>query len=169
MTTNVRRRRVLGYFAGGLAAGAGGLTWLRVSGYQVPADVAERLAVLAPWQYVVVEAFGRRVLAPRPIGIGSYTDEYLRGLAATDLRDVGRFIAYLEHLAPVVAGYARRFTALAPEAQDRVLGSLEESRIELLRAGFQALKAMAMMAYWRRSESWAEIGYGGPVIDWGAE
>lgn len=162
----VGRRRFLGWVAAGTVAVGTGLGLVRTSGYVVSADVKRQLDVLEPWQFVVVEAFGRRVLEPDPIGIGLYTDQYMRDLAASDRRDVGRFIAYLEHIAPLSSGHAHRFTKLSPEAQDHVIEAVETSSVELLRAGFQALKAMAMMAYWRRPESWKQIGYSGPVVNW---
>lgn len=163
----VGRRRFLAWLGGGTVVVGAGLGALRTSGYSVPAEVKQKLAALEPWQFVVVEAFGRRMLAPHPISIGLYTDQYMRDLAATDRRDVGRFIAYLEHVAPLASGHAHRFTNLPPDAQDRVLEAVETSSVNLLRAGFQALKAMAMMAYFRRPGSWQEIGYSGPVVDWG--
>ncbi len=163
----VGRRRFLGWFTAGTVAAGTGIGLVRTSGYVIAPDVARKLDALEPWQFVVVEAFGRRVLDPDPIGIGLYTDQYMRGLAASDRRDVGRFIAYVEHIAPLASGHVHRFTKLPPAAQDRVLQAVEQSSVDLLRAGFQALKAMAMMAYFRRPESWKQLGYAGPVVDWG--
>ncbi len=46
---------------------------------------------------------------------------------------------------------------------------LQQSKVDLLRAGFQALKALAMMAYYKQPPSWKAIGYAGPVVDWGKQ
>ena len=69
-------------------------------------------------------------------------------------------------MAPLGAGHLSRFTELSADAQDAVLSGLEASDIELLRAGFQALKALAMMALYRLPKSWPAIGYDGPVVKW---
>lgn len=163
------RRRFLGWLAAGAVLGGSGIAVLRTRGYSVPPEVASKLSVLAAWQYVVIAAFGERVLAPERVDVAGFADGYLVDLAAADRRDLLAFVAYLEHVAPLALGLTDRFSRLSPDAGDRVMSALETSSVELLRAGFQGLKALAMMALYRRPESWGALAYGGPVVRWQAE
>ena len=160
------RRRFLGWIAAGAVVGGASIAALRSTGYSIPREIAQKLVVLSPWQYVVIDAFGRRMLDPESADVAAFADGYFVGLADADRRDLLAFVAYVEHLAPLAAGHTKRFSSLGPDAQDEVLESLEQSSIDLLRGGFQALKAVAMMAYYRRPASWPALGYGGPVVLW---
>lgn len=160
------RRRFLGWIALGAVAGGAGIAAVRSSGYRLAPEVARRLVVLSPWHYLVIEAFGARVLDPERAPVADFADGYLVDLAANDRRDLLAFVAYVEHLAPLALGHTRRFTLLSEADQDRVLESLEQSSIDLLRGGFQALKSLCLMAHYRRPESWPALGYGGPVVRW---
>jgi hypothetical protein len=155
------RRQLAAASAAAVVLVATGLGALRASGYR--AVPAARLKTLTPWQYVVVEAVGARIVAPERLAVGPFIDDYCAGLYPEDLRDLKRFLAYVEHLAPLGAGHLRRFSSLGAAAQDQVLSSLETSAIDDLRAGFQALKALVLMDLYRRNESWAAIGYDGPA------
>jgi hypothetical protein len=163
------RRRFLGWLAAGAAIGGAGIALFRTRGYSVAPEVASKLAVLAPWQYVVIAAFGERAVAPEAVDVAGFADGYLVDLAPTDRRDLLAFVAYLEHVAPLGLGLTDRFSRLSPDEQLSVMSALETSSVELLRAGFQGLKALAMMALYRRPESWNALEYGGPVVRWQAE
>jgi len=163
----VDRRRFIGWVTAGVVAGGVGIGLVRSSGYHVKADVARKLQTLSPWHYVVIEAFGVRVLAPEQADVAGFADGFMVGLAADDRHDLLRFVAYLEHIAPLAAGHVSRFSGLGPVQQDDVLRSLEQSNVDLLRAGFQALEALSMMAYYKQPASWKAIGYDGPVVDRG--
>jgi hypothetical protein len=162
----IGRRKFIGWAAAGVVTGGVVVAAVRTSGYDVAPDVADKLRVFSAWQYAVMSAFARRVLAPEPVEVAGFIDGYLVGLPDPERRDLLRFVAYVEHVAPLATGRLRRFTSLDAEAQDAVLASLEASGIDLLRAGFQALKALSMMAYYRLPESWPALGYGGPVVAW---
>jgi hypothetical protein len=164
--TGIGRRRFFGWIAAGAVVAGGGLALIRASGYAVGGDVARQLKLLKPWQYVVVTAFGRRVLWPETADVGLFIDGYMVGLADKDRDDLLHFITYLEQIAPLADGHVSRFSSLGPETQDSVLASLERSPVHLLRAGFEALKAMTDMAYYRLPKSWPRIGYGGPIVVW---
>ncbi len=79
-------------------------------------------------------------------------------------RDLGRFLGYLEHLAPAAVGLGSRFSRLDAADQDRVLASLESSSSDLLRAGFEGLKSLVFMGYYRDPRTWSILGYDGPMV-----
>ncbi len=162
------RRRFLRIIGTATLAGAAGLALVRASGYEFPAEVRARLRVLSPWQWVVLSAVGDRLLDPERADVADFADEYLVDLAPQDRADLIKLIAVVEHVAPLQLGLLRRFSSLGPEDQDRVLVELEQSPLGLVRGGFQALKAIAMMALYRSPASWGAIGYDGPVVKWDA-
>ncbi len=142
---------------------AAGVAVLRSTGYELHPEVSARLRSMTAWQYVVMQAVGRRILDPERTDVAGFADDYLDGLPETDRTELFKLLALIEHIAPVGHGYARRFTDLYDTEQDHVLESLEQSQISALRAGFEALKAICMMAYYRLPESWGPLGYRGPV------
>jgi hypothetical protein len=157
----------VGWFASFAVLSGVSMAALRASGYRVSREVRERLSCLAPWQYVVMEAIGGRVLDPERASVGLFADEYIAKLPKADRDDLFGLLAYIEHIAPYGRGMSQRFSALSPSQQDRVLTHLEQSEIGLLRGGFQALKALCLMAYYRKDESFRALGYGGPAVKWG--
>lgn len=161
----ISRRRFSALLTAGAALGAtGGFAIWRGSTYPISDDIRRSLVVLAPWQFLVINAVGRRVLAPAVFDVGPFVDRTLSTLAADDLRDLLRFVGWIEHGAPLANGHLSRFTELPASVQDRVLAALETSRYGALRAGFVALKALCTMSYYRQPSSWKEIGYDGPIV-----
>jgi hypothetical protein len=166
------RRRLLGAAAAAAVLAGGALAVVRTRGYGVGPGV--RLTAMSPWQFVVVEHAARRIAAPDrddesipsadSLGVAAFVDTWLARLPARMRRDLGRFLAYLEHVAPLGVGFASRFTRLAPEAQDRVLASVERSSQDLLRAGFDGLKALIFIGYYRDAQTWGLLGYDGPLV-----
>jgi len=57
-----------------------------------------------------------------------------------------------------------RFTRLAPPAQDASLRGWSTSRLDVRRAGFQALRNLACLGYWSQPETWPLLGYRGPLL-----
>jgi hypothetical protein len=170
----VTRRKWLGslLIGGALAAASGAVAMVRTSSYEAPSVAATSLRVLAPWQFVVVRAVARRmvaadrgdVLSPDDAAVAEFIDGYLVEMHPSLRRDFLRLLGYTEHVAPLASGHLRRFTELAPRDQDDVLGALESSRFDQLRAGFQALKSIIVMGYYRDPRTFAILGYGGPFI-----
>ncbi|HEX9294429.1 MAG TPA: gluconate 2-dehydrogenase subunit 3 family protein [Polyangiaceae bacterium] len=159
---------------GGTVSVLGGTVALvRSCGYDVDAATEAKLRVLAPWQYVVVRDVARRMVAPDrsegvptpdEVGVAEFVDRYLMDLRPALRRDVLRMLRYLEQLAPLASGLVHRFTALSAPDQDRVLGALEASQTDLLRAGFQAMKGLVMMGYYRDPKTFSILGYRGPLL-----
>lgn len=164
----ISRRKFSVWLVAALVVGGSGLAAIRARGVSSPAAPNRRLRSLRPWQYAVAQAVGARIIAPESADVGGFVDGYLGDLPAADRRDLIRLLTYVEHVAPLLAGRLRRFTHLPAALQDRVLTSLESSSSDLLRAGFQALKALALMAFYRRENTWADLGYAGPVVRWEA-
>lgn len=167
------RRRVLqaGAWAT-LVLGGAAVATLRTRGYGVaPGQV---LLALEPWQFVVVQHAARRILAADredasiptadELDVAAFVDGWASELPRRTRRDLGRFLAYVEHVAPLRARRASRFTRLLPAEQDQVLASLEASSSDLLRAGFDGLRSLVFLAYYRDARTWEAIGYDGPLV-----
>ena len=164
----------MGAIGGALLVAASGVAVVRTRGYEVPKEVAERLRVLSPWQYVVLAAAARRVAAPDvedgsvpsadEVDVAGFVDRYLEQLPAPMRRDFLRLLAFVEHLAPLGQKLASRFSRLSPADQDRVLASLESSSEGLLRGGFDGLKSAIFMGYYRDPRTWKILGYAGPFV-----
>jgi hypothetical protein len=167
------RRRLLGTVAAALVLGGGAIALVRTRGYTLSGD--RKLAAFAPWQFVVVQHAARRIVAPDrtddasipradDLDVAGFVDAWVARLPDAVRRDLGHFLGYLEHLAPVGAGFASRFTRLAPAEQDRVLASLEASSADLLRAGFDGLRSLVFLGYYRDARTWKIVGYDGPLL-----
>lgn len=173
MALRLPRRKVLKAAAASavLAAVGGVVAVVRTRGYAVAPGT--RLTALTPSQWVVVQHLARRVCAadegPAPsaddVGVAAFVDGYVARMPARLRRDLGRFLLYVEQLAPVAIGMASRFTELAAREQDDVLASLEASSIELLRGGFESVKALLFMGYYRDPRTWSIVGYDGPLLE----
>jgi hypothetical protein len=146
---------------------------VRSRGYEVPEGVRFKLVGLEAWQYVVVQHLARRVCAadepgvvtPDETDVAGFVDGYVANMAPRMRRDLGRFLGVIEQLAPAGLAMTSRFTRLGPADQDRVLASLESSSSDLLRGGFEGLKALLFMGYYRDARTWRVIGYDGPRVD----
>lgn len=172
----VPRRHLLTGAAGAALAICGAAVAIavaRMRGYALPPGL--RPAVLAPWQVVVVQHAARRIAAPDreadasiptadDLDIATFVDGWMGRMPAGLRRDLGRFLVYLEHVAPIGIGLFERFTRLDPPEQDRVLASLERSSSDLLRAGFDGLRSLVLMGYYRAPQTWRLIGYDGPLV-----
>jgi hypothetical protein len=168
------RRRALGLLGGAALVGAGvAIATVRTSGYAIP--VGRRLVAFATWQFVVVQHAARRIAAPDDaadgavpgaddVDVAGFVDAWVARMDAGVRRDFGRFLAYLEHVAPLGFGFASRFTRLLPMAQDRVLRGVEASSNDLIRGGFEGLKSLVFMGYYRSARTWSIVGYDGPLV-----
>lgn len=123
-----------------------------------------------PWTTVVIEHLARRVCAadregvvtPDEVGVAPFVESYVATMPARLRRDFQRFLRFVEQVAPLGAGFASRFTKLVPAYQDEVLASLESHSNELIRGGFDAVKAALFMGYYRDPRTWSILGCDGP-------
>jgi hypothetical protein len=168
------RRKVLkaAIALGALGALGSAVGVVRGGGYDVRGEVRAKLRGLDPGQYVLVQHLARRVCAPDAPGVltpdeadvAGFVDGYVATMPTRMRRDLGRFFTLIEQLAPAGIGLWSRFTRLTPAEQDRVLESLERHSVELLRGGFEGLKALLFMGYWRDERTWSLLDYDGPTV-----
>jgi len=166
-----RRKWLIGSAIGVTAAALGAL---RGTGYSVPVGRERTLASFSGWQYVVVMHVARRITAPDALGaslptsdeldVSGFIDQRVTAMRPKVRGDLLSFIGIVEHVIPLRRGYARRFTNLGPEEQDDVLASLEASDSDLMRCGFEGLKALVFMGYYRDPRTWPVLGYEGPWV-----
>jgi hypothetical protein len=177
VTVKASRRKVLqATVAASVVLAVGStLAVLRTRGYDLAPERASKLVSLSPWQLVFVTHVARRIAAPdRPedpavpttdeVDVAGFIDGYVARMPAALRRDLFRAFVYVEHMAPLRLGLARRFTRLAPDDQDRVLAALESSGQDLLRGAFDGLKSLVFMGFYRDARTWKILGYEGPLI-----
>lgn len=167
-TQKVSRRKLL-MFGGGLAV-AGALGVVRSSGYVGPNGAAPVALSKAEWD--TVQALARRIAATDgpdapsadDVDVVGFVDGYIASMDAPVRKDLLQFLGYIEQVAPLSLGLFSRFTRLDPAQQDRVLAALESSSSDLFRGGFQGVKALMFMGYYRDPRTWKIIGYDGPQV-----
>lgn len=171
--TRISRRKLLrAGLAGGALLGLGGLLAWHTLGYEVPWAVKRRLRTLSPKEYLIVAAAAARILrsedpaypSPEDVEAAFFVDELAAALDPAALDDLKKLLHVLEHALPISTGRPDRFTRLDGEAQDAVLRAMSESSIGLMRGGFDALKSLCAMAYFRDARTWDAIGYDGPLV-----
>lgn len=143
-----------------IAIAGGAVAFVRSRGYE------------REWTTVVVEHLARRICAadregvvtPDEVGVAAFVESYVATMPERLRRDFRRFLRFVEQVAPLGVGYASRFTKLAPADQDRVLASIEAHSNELLRGGFDAVKAAVFMGYYRDPRTWSILDYDGPRV-----
>jgi hypothetical protein len=153
----------------GIAGGAVGI--VRTRGYSLPAGT--KLESLATWEWLLVRSLARVICAPDQPGVISadevdvagFVDAYCAKMPKKMRRDLGRMFTYVEQLAPIAAGFSSRFTKLSPGDQTRVLQSLETTEKELLHGGFEGIKSLVFMGFYRDPRTWAILEYDGPLVN----
>lgn len=167
------RRRFLRLGIGGaVVLGAGGVLAWQTSGYSVADDVARRLRALSPKEYLVARAVAARMMrpdrhdlpTPDQVEAALHMDALVARLDDASKADLKHLLHAVEHLFPLAAGRATRFTRLDGAGQDVVLSTMMTSSTLLLRGAFEALKGLAALAYFRDERTWGPIGYDGPLV-----
>ncbi|MEM1349258.1 MAG: hypothetical protein AAGI01_11925 [Myxococcota bacterium] len=133
-----------------------------------------KLGEFAPWQREVLGAVLQRMCAydnpegspelptPRAVGALDAAIEFTRHMPQAKRQQLIDVTTLIE-IGPRVFGPQRgrgRFTRLDARAKDEYLRGWEESSLAPRRAAFHGLKAVCMMGYWTREETWGAIGYG---------
>jgi hypothetical protein len=165
----ISRRRFLRVgLVGGVLVGGAALLGRRLGGYRLDAGIAAELRVLSPREYAILAAVARRIVAADgddapsadAVACALAVDRYLSRLPVPLQRDVRGLLLVFEHGSSV----SSRFTRMSPAEQDATLAAWETSSLTLKRRGFQALRTLAFLGYWRDERTWSVIGYTGPML-----
>jgi hypothetical protein len=163
-----RRSFLRAGLVGGALLGGAALLGRRLTGYTLDAPTAAELRVLSPKEYLILAAAARRILAPDgddapapdTVACALHVDRYLARLPPEVQRDVRALLQLFEHGSAV----STRFTRMTPAQQDATLAAWEASSFTLKRRGFQALRTLAFLGYWRDERTWPLLGYTGPML-----
>ncbi len=166
-----RRRFLRRTIAGAALLAVGATVGKHLTGYALDGAIAARLRTLSPKEYLILAAACRRLLAadepgapsPDEVGAALVIDGYLAGLPDEIVSDVKALLHLIEHTPFLFHGKPSRFTRLDAGGQDAVLRGYAESRLDVKRRGFQALKSLAVLGYWGDPRTFALIGYPGPM------
>ncbi|HEX8242954.1 MAG TPA: GMC family oxidoreductase N-terminal domain-containing protein, partial [Longimicrobium sp.] len=124
-------------------------------------------------QITALEALCRRIvpLPPAPDGqaavLARAVEQRLGGIDPVQARLIATLLTVLDHPATALLtrGVPVRFSRMAPARQDAWLRGWELSRIPARRTIFQALRRLVLSTWYARPESYADIGYLGPLHD----
>lgn len=123
-------------------------------------------------QLATLEALCRRMVPldgadPRAAGLARAVAARLGTVEPDKALLVARLLTVLDH--PVTAALTSaipvRFSRMAPARQDAWLAGWETSRIPARRTIFQALRRLILSTFYSDPETYAEIGYRGPLHD----
>ncbi len=168
-----RRRFLARGIAGAALLALGGGTWLATRKTR-PVSAAEGpFQVFSPQEATVLLAIADRLLPgrpgfprPRQIGLPLKRDRVASMAAPATQADLRRLVRLFESALSglLLDGQPQLFTAAPPSRQDRRLEAWAESRLELRRTGYRALKRLVYASYYASPETWPAVGYPGPPI-----
>jgi D-cysteine desulfhydrase len=158
--------------AGSVLIGGAALVGRSLQGYAIDPATAGRLRALSPKEYVVMQAVARRVVAADApdapsadsVDVAGAVDVYVAKLPPAVQKDVRALLQLVEHGSSLFRGGTTRFTHLSPAEQDATLADWQHSRLTVRRRGFQALRTLAFVGYWRDDRTWPLLGYSGPML-----
>ncbi len=124
----------------------------------------QTLAALAETLVAPGDAAVTRLPSVAEAGVVDFLDRLLPELPDEVQKKFPLLLWGLEHGARVLSFTGRPFTQLA--APDRVafLAGFAESRLEIRRLAFRAIKNLVMLAYYQADASWPGIEYDGPWV-----
>jgi hypothetical protein len=167
-----RRRFLRAGLVGAVLLGGAAVVGRSVSGYHLDDATARRLRILSPKEFLILQAVARRVLAPDAADAPSAdqveaalaVDAYLAKLPTPMVRDVRALLHLVEHGSSLFRLGGTRFTRLSAAEQDATLTDWSRSSLTVRRRGFQALRTLSFLGYWRDDRTWPLIGYSGPML-----
>jgi hypothetical protein len=169
IAVNPRRRSFLKLgLLGAVALAAGGsLRWFTYGYRREPGEIT---LALSTKELCIVKAVIRALLpasdefpSGESLGVAQRVDEQLWA-APRDVRSqFGAGLRLFEH-APVLHGYAGRFTSLSPDEQRAYFQDLLVGKNASLRQIAAGLKQVVHLLYYARPEVWPKIGYDGPWV-----
>lgn len=135
------------------AAPGGGLQVLSANDARILAAVAERMTDTGdPAMPRFADTDGLRTI-----------DTALRQLPAEVPQQLSWGLWLCEWGPPLCIGKPARFTGLDPAWQDVYLADWADSRFQMRRQLFQALKNLSYLGYYAQDATWGGIHYGGPL------
>lgn len=166
------RRSFLKYgLAGAALLAVGGGTWLATRRTRPGTGLGGPFAVLTPAEATVFLELSERLLPPRPgfpapldVDLPRRIDGLVALMPPEGRKEVRQLVGLFENALAglVLDGQWKPFTASTNEEQDARIRSWQQSRLEVRRTGFRALKKIVYSSYYGARETWAAIGYPGP-------
>ncbi len=141
-----------------------------VSGYHLDDNIAARLSVLSPKEFLILDAIVGRIVAgdgdgpKNSVETALFVDRYLGNLDPALQKDLRALLHLVEHASGPWRFSFSRFTHMSDAHKDAVLYDWQVSRLVFRRRCFQALRSLAFLAYYREPTTWIELGYTGPVL-----
>ncbi|HZS35708.1 MAG TPA: gluconate 2-dehydrogenase subunit 3 family protein [Polyangia bacterium] len=167
-----RRRFLRTTLLGGALLGGAAIVGRHLSGYSLDPAIASQLRALSPKEYLIFDAVARRLLAPDgadapdvdSLRVALFVDSYLARLDEGLRSDVRALLQLVEHGGFLFRLQGSRFTHLGEADQDAVLADWQSSRLAVRRRGFQALRTLAFLGYYRDDRTWPLLAYTGPSV-----
>lgn len=164
-----------GFLKKGLLGGAllalGGAGFLASRGPRPAPPPKQPLRVLDEAEYAIVSALAARVVDPRPgtptveqVNVGGNVDTILSHASEDVRKELKQLLRLFENGLTnlLFGGRPRPFTRMSADEQDAVLREWRDSRIEVRRTGYQALRLLVMAAYYSSPMTYAAVSYPGP-------
>lgn len=168
-------RRTLLRFAG-MSGGLLAISRLRLPAAAVaevaPVSPGDRFQVLSATDARIVSAIGDRITDTGDPGMPRFGDTSALRTIDTALLQLPRDAVTQLHYALLLFEYGpplfslrlSTFRRLGDAAKDEYLAGWEQSRYELRRIAFRALKNLALLGYYAQDATWQRIHYQGPWV-----
>ena len=160
------RRGFLRGVAGGTAAVALASLLPAGCGREYPQAAADGVTLhgLTEKEYAVARAAAEAILVDVPVDPGAVVARMDRELALVGdpvLADMKTVLGLVEHLTPL-GGRMRRFTSLSPEQRRAYLAGWADSRMNLRRGAYNALRGFVAFFAFSQESTWELTGFHGP-------
>ena len=158
-----RRTMLRGSVSALLLLGLGGLLPAGCRGYPNPPT---ELLFFSAQEYAIFQAIARAILGlpEDSVDVAAEVDRLVARMGRSIKRDIRWMLRIFEHGTHLFDLKGRRFTRLARADQEQYLRGWMESSMGARRMVFRALKLLAALGYYGRSDTWAAIGYDGPWL-----
>jgi hypothetical protein len=158
---------------GAVVLAAGGSGFLATRRTRALVDLPGPLLVFSPAEATVLMAVADRLVPvrdgfPRPsrLNLAARMDRVAAMADPATQADLRRLVRLFESalFGFLFGADAHLFTEASPARQDERLASWAQSRFELRRTGFLALKRLVYASYYGSPETYAAVGYPGPPL-----
>lgn len=156
---------------GGFVLAFGGGAFLASRASKVRVLPKDGLRVLDSTEYSVLLAIAARLVPKSPgfpgaeeVAVGINSDRILLLADPAARKEVKQLLKLFENALAgfLFGGRTRPFTQLPSEEQDAVLREWQNSRLEVRRTGFQALRTLTNATYFGSPITWPAVHYPGP-------